>query len=119
MILNYATLIGRNVEDQTVVADLGEIQAAAERGAALTRQLLTFARRDIVHAEPVEINDVVKGVASMLARTLGEHIALDLQLGDPPLIVVADSHQVEQILLNLAINARDAMPEGGVLTIIF
>jgi len=117
VILNYATLIGRNVEDQNVVTDLGEIRAAAERGAALTRQLLTFARRDVVHAEPVEINDVVKGVASMLARTLGKHISLDLQMGDPPLIAVADGHQVEQILLNLAINARDAMPEGGVLTI--
>ena len=64
------------------------------------------------------MNDVVEGVASMLARTLGEHTTLQLQLGDPPVVVVVDRHQLEQILLNLAINARDAMPDGGVLTII-
>lgn len=117
VILNYATLIGRSVTDETVSADLGEIQAAAERGAALTRQLLTFARRDVVHTEPVEVNEVVEGVASMLSRTLGEHVALSLELGRGPLTVMADRHQLEHVLLNLALNARDAMPEGGSLTI--
>lgn len=118
VILNYTTLIGRTVEDdETLAADLGEIRAAAERGAALTRQLLTFARRDVVHAEPVEINDVVEGVASMLSRTLGEHIELTLQLGRPPLVVMVDRHQLEHVLLNLAINARDAMTSGGTLVI--
>jgi PAS domain S-box-containing protein len=117
VILNYATLIGRNIDDATVASDLGEIKAAAERGAALTRQLLTFSRRDPVNAEPVEVTEVIKGVASMLTRTLGEHIALELQLGEPPLVAVVDRNQLEQILLNLAINGRDAMPDGGVLTI--
>lgn len=117
VILNYATLISRSIDDPAVEADLREIRAAAERGAALTRQLLTFARRDVVNAEPVEMTDVIHGVASMLVRTLGEHIALDLQLAEPPTVTVADRHQLEQILLNLAINARDAMPEGGVLSI--
>ncbi len=117
VILNYTTLVERRVDDEMASTDLGEIRAAAERGAALTRQLLTFARRDVVNAEPIEINEVVKGVASMLARTIGEHICLDLQMGDPPLVAVADRHQLEQILLNLAMNARDAMPEGGILTI--
>jgi len=117
VILNYATLITRNIEDATVASDLGEIRAAAERGAALTRQLLTFSRRDPINAEPIEVTDVIKGVASMLTRTLGDHIALQLELGDPPLVAIADRNQLEQILLNLAINGRDAMPEGGVLTI--
>ncbi len=117
VILNYATLSGRSVDDETVAADLEEIRAAAERGAALTRQLLTFARRDVVHSEPVEVNDVVEGVASMLSRTLGEHIALSLELGRAPLTVMADRHQLEHVLLNLAINARDAMTSGGSLTI--
>ena len=84
VILNYATLIGRNVDDAMVESDLREIQAAAERGAALTRQLLTFSRRDPIHAEPVEVTEVIRGVASMLTRTLGDHIALQLQLDDPP-----------------------------------
>jgi PAS domain S-box-containing protein len=117
VILNYTTLIGRSINDATVESDLGEIRAAAERGAALTRQLLTFSRRDPINAEPVEVTDVIKGVASMLTRTLGEHIALQLQLDPPPLVAIVDRNQLEQILLNLAINGRDAMPDGGVLTI--
>lgn len=117
VILNYTTLIARSQSDPLVISDLGEIRAAAERGAALTKQLLTFARRDVVNPEPIEIAEVIEGVVAMLSRTLGEHIALELEMGDPPLVVVADRNQLEQILLNLAINARDAMPEGGTLTI--
>lgn len=117
VILNYTTLIRRKVDDPTVVSDLGEIRDAAARGAALTRQLLTFARRDVVNPQPVDVAEVIRGVASMLARTLGEHITLDLELADVPLVAVADRHQLDQILLNLAINARDAMPEAGVLSI--
>lgn len=117
VILNYATLISRTIEDPAVESDLKEIRAAAERGAALTRQLLTFARRDVVNAEPVEVADVIRGVVSMLVRTLGEHSALELHLVERPTVTVADRHQLEQILLNLTINARDAMPDGGVLTI--
>jgi PAS domain S-box-containing protein len=118
VILNYVTLISRSVDEPLVRSDLGEIRAAAERGAALTKQLLTFARRDVVNAEPVELTEVVDGVVAMLSRTLGDHVTLQLVMADPPLVVVADRHQLEQILLNLAINARDAMPEGGSLTIV-
>ena len=85
--------------------------------AALTRQLLTFARRDVAHPEPVEVNRVVRSVVAMLDRTLGEQITLQLTLGEGSLVAVADPHQLEQIVLNLAINARDAMPGGGTLTI--
>ena len=117
VILNYATLVGRRVDDPVATADLGEIRAAAERAAGLTQQLLAFARRDVVHPEPVDVNDLVRSVASMLERTLGSAIEFHFDLCDGPLVTVADRHQLEQTVLNLAINARDAMPAGGSLTI--
>jgi PAS domain S-box-containing protein len=117
VILNYTTLLGRRIKDPALASDVAEIHAAAERAAGLTRQLLTFASRDVAHPEPLELNDVVRGVASMLARTLGEQIELQLDLGDGPVVAVADRHQLELIVLNLAINARDAMADGGCLTI--
>ncbi|HEX3337216.1 MAG TPA: PAS domain S-box protein [Jatrophihabitans sp.] len=117
VILNYVVLTARRVEDPVAVADLGEIRAAAQRGAALTRQLLTFARRDPVNREPLNVGTIVRGVGSMLGRTLGADIDLQLELGDTPVIATCDRSQLEQILMNLAINARDAMPNGGRLTI--
>jgi hypothetical protein len=117
VILNYTTLILREVTDPRTVSDLGEIRAAADRAAGLTRQLLTFARQDTLNPEPLEVSEIVRGVASMLDRTLGEHVILNLALDDEPLVAIADRHHVEQIVLNLAINARDAMPDGGTLTI--
>ena len=117
VILNYATLLHRSLDDEVAQRDVGEIRAAAERGAGLTRQLLTFARRDVVNAEPVELNEVVRGVASMLSRTLGEQVDLRLELTATPLVTVADRQQIEQIVLNLAINARDSLSSGGRVTI--
>jgi hypothetical protein len=117
VILNYATLMSRRVVEPTAIADLGEIRAAAERGASLTAQLLTFARRDVLNRESLDVTSVVSSVGSMLKRTLGEHILLRLELGEVPVFATCDRSQLEQIVMNLAINARDAMPEGGVLTI--
>ncbi len=117
VILNYATLLERHAPDAQWRADLGEIRAAAERGAALTGQLLAFARRDPARPEPLELNECVDGLRAMLSRILGSRVTLHLDLGEPPLVVVLDRHQLDQVLLNLAINARDAMPDGGTLTI--
>jgi PAS domain S-box-containing protein len=117
VILNYSILVGKEVTEPQAVADLAEIRAAAERGAGLTRQLLTFARSDDTVPEPLDVNGVVRSIASMLARTLGEQIDLGLQLAELPLITIIDRHQFEQIVLNLVINARDAMPDGGKLNI--
>jgi CheY-like chemotaxis protein len=117
VIINYATLVARQVSDPVVSADVAEIRAAAERGAGLTRQLLTFARRDVVHPEQLDVSSVVHSMASLFERTLGEHIDLRLDLGAQPVVALCDRTQFEQILLNLAINARDAMTEGGVLGI--
>ncbi|HVU72842.1 MAG TPA: ATP-binding protein [Mycobacteriales bacterium] len=117
VILNYATLLSRSVIDETAQADVGEIRSAAERGAGLVRQLLTFARRDVVNPEPIEVSSIVRDVASMLRRTIGEQVDLRLDLADVPLTTLADRHQIEQIVLNLALNARDAVAGGGRVTI--
>ncbi len=117
VILNYTSLLARHVDDPIGSADLDEIRAAAERAAGLTRQLLTFASRDVANPEPLDVNEVVEALAGMLDRTLGEHIDLRLDLAPPPVAAVADRHQLEQIVVNLVINARDAMPAGGAITV--
>jgi PAS domain S-box-containing protein len=117
VILNYSTLLARQLKDELAIADVGEITAAAERAAALTRQLLAFARRDVAYREPLDVNAVINGFVSLLERTLGENVDLRLDLFPQPLVVLADHHQLEQVLLNLSLNSRDAMSAGGVLTI--
>lgn len=97
--------------------DLAEIRKAAERGGALTRQLLAFGRKQILRVTPLDLNAVVRDTAQMLVRLIGEHIRLDLRLGDAPCAIEADLVQLEQVLMNLAVNARDAMPQGGTLSI--
>jgi CheY-like chemotaxis protein len=101
-----------------VLADLRAVEDAARRGAALTRQLLTFSRRDVVAPQVVDVDDIVQGVTEMLRRTIGEHI--DLRVGTESGTrwrVLIDRGQFEQVIVNLAINARDAMPDGGTLSI--
>jgi PAS domain S-box-containing protein len=96
---------------------LAEIERAAERGAALTRQLLTFSRRQVLQLRCLDLNDVVSGLARMLERVLGEDVRIEQRLHAVPLLVRADAAMLDQVLMNLAVNARDAMPEGGRLVI--
>jgi PAS domain S-box-containing protein len=99
------------------VEDIGQVRSAAQKAARLTRQLLTFARHDVVRPEVIDLNEAVSGAAELLRRTLGEHIELVIS-ADPGLSrVTADRGQLEQVLVNLAVNARDAMPGGGRLSI--
>lgn len=98
-------------------ADLEEIVGAAERAADLTRQLLSFSRQQVLAPLVVDPREVLIGLERMLARLLGEHIRLTLNLDPTPTRVFVDPTQLEQIIINLTVNSRDAMPEGGLLTI--
>jgi PAS domain S-box-containing protein len=102
---------------EPVLDDIEQVRVAAQQAARLTRQLLTFARHDVTRPEILDLNEAVEGAGQMLRRTLGEHI--DLEIAAEPALwrVKADRGQVEQVLVNLAVNARDAMPAGGRLTI--
>jgi signal transduction histidine kinase/ligand-binding sensor domain-containing protein/ActR/RegA family two-component response regulator len=95
--------------------DLSEIEKAGQRAAALTRQLLAFARRQHLEVRRLDLREVMSNVDSLLRRLLGADIQLGLSLPDAPCLVLADSAQLEQVLVNLAVNARDAMPGGGSL----
>lgn len=94
-----------------------QIMQAAGRAASLTRQLLTFSRRQVMQPRLLDLNEVVGNMTSMLGRILGEDIALQLHYATEEVRVEADAGMLEQVLLNLAVNSRDAMPRGGVLSI--
>jgi PAS domain S-box-containing protein len=94
-----------------------QISQAAERAAALTRQLLAFGRRQLMQPRPLDLNEVVAHMTKMLGRILGEDIALQVNYSPQAARVEADAGMMEQVLLNLAVNSRDAMPKGGLLTI--
>ncbi len=124
VISNYASFVGEEVAKETpqvrwqaVREDIDQIQRAAQQAAGLTRQLLAFARREIIQPRVLNINDVVASIQQLLVRTLGEHVELVTDLADDLNPVLADPGQIEQVLVNLAVNARDAMPAGGKLTI--
>jgi two-component system cell cycle sensor histidine kinase/response regulator CckA len=102
---------------QGVRDDIEQVQHAAERAARLTHQLLAFARREVVQPRVLNLNDVVVNVLQLLQRTLGEHIEIITQLAPALESVLADPAQAEQVIVNLALNARDAMPGGGRLTL--
>jgi len=97
--------------------DVGEILAAADRAASLTQQLLAFSRRQILNPQVMDINGAVGGSMKMLKRLIGEDVTLETHLAPHPCLVKADAGQIDQILLNLAVNARDAMPTGGTLIV--
>lgn len=97
--------------------DLQEIQKAGTRAAGLTRQLLAFSRREIIAPTVIDLNEIVSDMKSMLQRLIGEDIKVQIRLRPGTLQLKADRGQLEQIVMNLAVNARDAMPNGGVLTI--
>ncbi|WP_321473744.1 ATP-binding protein [uncultured Paludibaculum sp.] len=116
VINGYAELLQVGQTDPAPAA--AEIRKAGERAAALTRQLLAFSRRQVLKAEVLDLNTVVTGLESMLQRLIGAHISLNVST-DPCLRpVVADPSQLEQVIINMAVNARDAMPSGGSITLV-
>jgi two-component system, cell cycle sensor histidine kinase and response regulator CckA len=104
-------------EDDAMMDDLREVSCAADRAAALTRQLLAFGRKQMMHLVPLDLNAVAKGLENMLRRILGEDIEIVFRLAQDLGLVRADEGQIEQVLMNLVVNARDAMANGGRLTI--
>ena len=114
---NNELLEERLKDDEFSRALLDDVTSAAESGAKLTSQLLSFARKQPLAPKSVDLNAFVRGLSDMLSRTLGEHIKLTLKLAENSGSPFADPSQIQNALLNLAINARDALPDGGDLTI--
>jgi len=118
VILNYARFISQDLgEEDRHFRAAREIEAASERAAELTRQLLLFSRKEEVQPQVIDMKALLKGLANLLGRTIGEDIELDMQTEDRLWSVMADPTQLEQVLVNLSINARDAMPTGGRLSV--
>ncbi len=117
VITGYTEVATSVAHDQLVCDALSEIGKAGDRAARLVSQLLLFSRRQIMRPECLDINDVVANLLKMLGRVIGEHIQLEWRPGQRIGITHADRGMVEQTLMNLCVNARDAMPEGGTLTI--
>jgi signal transduction histidine kinase len=117
VILTYSGELEMNLTDPDKREQAAEIRAAADRGARLTRQLLTYTRRESAECEPVDLNRAVRETVQLLVRTLGENIRIRTEpAAGLPRALLAPG-QAEQILVNLASNARDAMPAGGTMTI--
>ena len=117
-ILGYAELLTEQIgPDKPIGKDLREIQRAAERAAVLTRQLLAFSRKQVLAVKPVDLSTIYRDLGPMLRRLLGEPVRIVTKLADDLVPVMGDVAQLEHLLINLCVNARDAMPHGGVLTI--
>jgi PAS domain S-box-containing protein len=117
VIHGHASLLGMANLDDTAARSAQQITQAAERAAGLTRQLLAFSRRQLIQPRHLDMNKIVGNLTDMLGRLLGEDVALQLNYCNAPATVEADAGMMEQVLLNLAVNARDAMPRGGQLGI--
>jgi two-component system cell cycle sensor histidine kinase/response regulator CckA len=118
VIINYAKFVADELPDGSQAReDVEEIRAAAKRGAALTRQLLIFSRREVVKREVLDLNALIAALENLLRRALGERVALEVILAEDLRTIEADRGQIEQVLVNLAVNGRDAMPRGGKLVI--
>ncbi len=117
-IIGYGNLIQLDMEnDSPLKPYIQKILATAEKAADLTRGLLTFSRKQVTDPKPMRLNDCIKGARGILTRLIGEDIELKTILTDKECVIIADSTQMDQVLINLATNARDAMPDGGTLTI--
>ncbi len=117
-IIGYGQLALMSMDqDDPQRQNIENILKGGDRAARLTKDLLLFSRKQISERKPVDLNDIIKTVEKFIVRVIGEDIACETRLPDHPLTVLADSHQIEQVLMNFATNARDAMPKGGTFSI--
>jgi PAS domain S-box-containing protein len=116
-ILGYSDLLREVIREPEQAADLAEIHKAGERARSLTSQLLAFSRKQVLEPQVLDLNRVVRDAERMLSRVIGEDIQLETALEPNLLNVRADMGQMHQVLMNLAVNARDAMPRGGTLRV--
>lgn len=117
-IIGYAGLLKTGVSQDDLLRDyVDEMMVSCERAALLTQSLLAFSRKQVISPKPVDLNKVIKKVEALLMRVIGEDIELRTVLTHRDLTVMADVGQIEQVLMNLAANARSAMPDGGILSI--
>src|SRR5260370_10154899 len=114
---NSDLLLDRGGADQSQVKYLGQIQKAADRAVSMTRQLLAFSRMQVLQPRLLDLNTTISEMNKMIPRLIGEHIQFSFTPESKLGTILADPGQVEQVFLNLAVNARDAMPNGGGLTI--
>jgi signal transduction histidine kinase len=118
IILGYTELrLEQLPPDDPVRRDLEEIHASAQRAADLTQQLLAFSRRQLISVAPVDLTQLLRGTAAMLRRLIGEHIEIVTELSPDTGLVNIDAVQFEHVIINITVNARDAMPDGGTFTI--
>jgi two-component system, cell cycle sensor histidine kinase and response regulator CckA len=116
VIIGYAEVVQERTTGQDELrACVDEVLKAANRAASLTRQLLAFSRQQVMDPKILDLNAIVKDTEKMLRRLIGEDIRLTTDLDNSPVRIKADQGQVEQVIMNLAVNARDAMPQGGTL----
>ncbi|MDA8130742.1 MAG: ATP-binding protein [Elusimicrobia bacterium] len=114
----YGSMLLRSLPpDDARRQDAEEILVAGDRAAALTRRLLAFSRKQVLNPVVLDLNAAVEGASKMLCRLIGEDVRLEVNLGPSPCCITIDPNQVDQVLMNLAVNARDAMPAGGELVI--
>ncbi len=118
LIIGYGSFLQMKLnEDDPLKPYVHQILASSERAALLTRGLLAFSRKQVMNARPLSVNDIIKRAGKLIQRIVGERIQLQTRLNQGDLPVCGDPVQLEQVLMNLATNARDAMPDGGTLTI--
>jgi signal transduction histidine kinase/CheY-like chemotaxis protein len=117
VILNYSDFVRDDVQTESVRDDIDQIKEAARRAAELTKQLLAFSRREMISPRVFDLDRLVANMNRMMLRTLGEQIVFRTIPSPDPLPVKADPSRIEQVLMNLLVNARDAMPKGGTITV--
>jgi signal transduction histidine kinase/CheY-like chemotaxis protein len=117
VILSYADFIGERVTEPEVLDDVREVKDAALRAAELTKQLLAFSRRELITLRVFDLNELVAEMRRLMERAIGGAIVLQISGAPAPIRIKADRSRIEQVLLNLVVNARDAMPKGGSLRV--